>query len=119
MTKILVTGGRDYTDEKFIFETLDRLHRKHNFTCLIHGDAQGVDKISERWAINNDVPVESHPANWELHGKSAGPIRNSEMLKSNPTMLIAFPGGKGTADMVKKAQKHDSLELIYQIKRKV
>jgi acyl-CoA synthetase (NDP forming) len=50
--------------------------------------------------------VTSFPANWKKHGKSAGPIRNQLMLDvGKPDLVIAFPGGSGTADMIRRARK--------------
>jgi len=44
------------------------------------------------------------PADWSRHGKSAGPIRNRQMLiEGRPDIVVAFPGGKGTANMIKQA----------------
>jgi hypothetical protein len=46
-----------------------------------------------------------YPADWTRHGKAAGPKRNQLMLdKEKPDLVIAFPGGKGTADMVARAK---------------
>ncbi len=44
-------------------------------------------------------------AKWETYGKAAGPIRNREMLLNLPALVVAFPGGKGTADMVRQAER--------------
>jgi UDP-N-acetylmuramoylalanine-D-glutamate ligase len=50
--------------------------------------------------------LEVYPADWKLHGKSAGHIRNQQMLdESKPDIVIAFPGGRGTANMIKRAKK--------------
>jgi hypothetical protein len=52
----------------------------------------------------NYVPVIEFPANWKVYGRAAGPIRNMKMLlEGKPDLVVAFPGGIGTADMVKKA----------------
>lgn len=56
-----------------------------------------------RQALARGITVEPHPADWKRHGRAAGPIRNQKMLEEKPEMVVAFPGGKGTADMVKKA----------------
>lgn len=112
--KLLVTGGRNFNDEEFVFKELDKLHKIYNFSLLIHGDATGADTLSKNWALKNNVPVKAFPVtkqDWQQYGKAAGVIRNSVMLKENPDLLVAFPGGKGTADMVKKAQKIN-LEII-------
>ncbi|MCP2210480.1 SLOG family protein [Bradyrhizobium diazoefficiens] len=56
------------------------LHDLHRFTLLIHGRPKGADTCAHRWAGEHKVPVEMFPAHWRLHGNSAGPIRNKQML---------------------------------------
>jgi hypothetical protein len=52
------------------------------------------------------LSIEVYPADWKKHGRSAGPIRNQHMLDvGKPNLVIAFPGGRGTADMMKRAEK--------------
>lgn len=44
-------------------------------------------------------------ADWQTHGKAAGPIRNGAMLaKHAPDGVVAFPGHNGTADCVRQAE---------------
>lgn len=104
--RILVCGGRDFTDHVRVFAALDRLHAKHPITVLIHGAAPGVDRLASRWAKWRGIEVEPYPADWDKHRTAAGPIRNQRMLDhSNPDAVVAFPGGVGTADMVTRAVK--------------
>jgi len=103
--RVLVTGGRDFDDRALLTDALDRLHAQHGFTVLIHGDASGADRLSGEWAASKGIQVEARPADWKKHGRAAGPIRNSQMLDEQPELVIAFPGGKGTADMVRKAKQ--------------
>jgi hypothetical protein len=72
---------------------------------LIHGDANGADRLAGEWGTARGITVEAHPADWKKHGRAAGPIRNQKMLEETPALVVAFPGGKGTADMVKKARQ--------------
>lgn len=72
---------------------------------IIHGKAEGADDLADQWAVVNWVPIEEHPADWDKHGKAAGPIRNQEMLATGIDYVIAFPGGRGTAHMKKIAEK--------------
>lgn len=109
--RVLVTGGRDFSDRALVNDALDRLHAQHAFTVLIHGDASGADRLSGEWAASKGIQVEARPADWKKHGRAAGPIRNSQMLNEQPELVIAFPGGKGTADMVRKA-KQAGLEVV-------
>jgi hypothetical protein len=74
--------------------------------AIIHGGASGADKAADEWAIINLTGLEVFPADWEKHGKSAGSIRNQKMLhEGKPDIVVAFPGGAETADMVRKAKR--------------
>lgn len=101
--RVLVCGGRVFDDYKAMQLILDTQHEDEPITLLIHGDAVGADRLAARWARSRGVVAKAFPANWARDGKAAGPIRNSAMLLEKPELVIAFPGGKGTADMVRKA----------------
>lgn len=104
--RVLVCGGRNFNNYKMLAETLDELNKIHRFTCLIEGEARGADRLSRAWANSRKIPVEAYPADWDTYWKSAGPIRNQEMLdKGKPDMVVAFPGSVGTADMLERAKK--------------
>lgn len=71
---------------------------------LIHGNAPGADRLSEEEVEKSHVTIERYSADWGRDGRKAGPIRNQRMLdEGKPDLVIAFPGGKGTADMVRRA----------------
>lgn len=102
--RLLVCGGRDFADELNLFRTLDYLHR-HRIACVIHGAARGADSLAGKWAREQGVPCRSFPADWNRHGRAAGAIRNQQMLdEGRPDLVVAFPGGRGTADMVRRAK---------------
>jgi predicted Rossmann-fold nucleotide-binding protein len=107
MTRVLVCGGRDYSDSRRVYQVLDKLHAEAGISCLIQGGARGADALALRWAENiSGVPSENYEADWEAHGTFAGPARNKRMLdEGRPDLVIAFPGGRGTADMIRKARK--------------
>lgn len=103
--KVLVCGGRDYDKKEFAFHVLDRAHVHWNITQIIEGGARGVDSIANSWAKARGVDVLTFPADWNKHGKAAGPIRNKQMLEEGkPDHVIAFPGGNGTKNMIKLAK---------------
>jgi hypothetical protein len=103
--RVLVCGGRDYNDRDRVFSILDVAHAANPIIELIHGAASGADKLADEWA-DGKVAIHAFPAPWETLGHRAGPIRNQKMLdEGKPDMVIAFPGGAGTADMVKRAEK--------------
>jgi len=104
--KIVVTGGRDFTDKAFVYDNLDRLNAEHGpFTLVGHGDARGVDHFAFRWAVDRKIAWRLFVAHWTKEGDSAGPIRNGKMLREvEPALVIAFPGGTGTLDCCMQAQ---------------
>lgn len=106
--RLLVTGGRDFTDGDYVFRWLQLLHLKYGFALLIHGGARGADTLADVWARGAGVQPCKCEALWPYHRSrgayaAAGPIRNGHMLLLNPQLVVAFPGGAGTADMIKKA----------------
>lgn len=100
---VLVCGGRGYADEVHVFRVLDEHHRRQRFDGLVHGGAAGADALAGQWARANGVQEIVCPANWDYYGRSAGPRRNGRMLLLRPALVIAFPGGAGTRDMVARA----------------
>lgn len=104
--RVLVCGGRDYNDRGRVFRTLDLYHMRHGpIEWVIYGMARGADTLAAEWALYEKVPSTGFRADWRKHGKAAGPIRNQQMIdEGKPTVVIAFPGGRGTADMVRRAK---------------
>lgn len=104
--RVLVCGGRDFADMALLNSTLDRLHAEQPISCIIEGGASGADSLAGVWsAINNLDRHARFEADWAIHGKSAGPIRNAKMLKEGkPDLVVAFPGGSGTANMVEQVR---------------
>lgn len=103
MCKVVICGGRDFTDTEFIYRELDRLHKELQISLVIEGDARGVDRIAGYWARRNKITNKKMCADWHKDGRSAGFIRNIMMLNQNPDYVIVFPGGKGTAHTRKNA----------------
>lgn len=100
--KVLVCGGRDYDDWEYIEHTLNQF----DIEVLIHGGARGADQHAAQWAKNHGVAILEFPADWKSFGRAAGVIRNRQMLTmTEPDLVVAFPGGKGTNNMVTQAKK--------------
>lgn len=113
--KILVCGGRDYIDEKSIYDVLDNINSKHGVSSLCHGDCRGTDTIAKSWAWKREIPQASYPADWTKHGSRAGYIRNVEMLTCfKPDLVVAFPGGAGTKMMKNLAKTY--YVQVYEVK---
>ncbi len=119
MTRILVTGGRNRTDADTITEVLNRHWPAPGTTLtVVHGDCPtGADRIARNWcrvmagsvsASGVTVVEEAHPADWECHGKRAGPLRNAEMVRGGADVCEAFPdpgsvGTYGAVDLARRA----------------
>lgn len=99
--RVLVCGGRDFNDMAMATQALDAIHAQRPITCIIYGAAPGADTLGKLWAQARGIATDPYPADWNKDGRAAGPIRNRRMLHaSHPEYVVAFPGGKGTADMV-------------------
>ena len=103
MPRILVCGGRDFSDRDLVFRTLDAVLKKHgDSVAIIHGACPtGADNFAEEWAKDRQVPYIGVPARWKAEGRASGPKRNNRMRDTTmPDACIAFCGGRGTRGMV-------------------
>lgn len=122
--RVLVCGGRSYNDRDHIWNTLCDIDAERGpVNTVIHGAATGADSEAMIWAQcerTNGRVIKHAPfaADWHAHGRAAGPIRNQRMIdEGKPDLVVAFPGGKGTSDMTKRA-RDAGIEVI-EIKPKV
>lgn len=117
--RILVCGGRDFTDRDLLNQTLDALCVERGWTTepdehgntlanvfVIGGKARGADTMAIDWAVDNWCEFQEYPADWQTHGKRAGYLRNVQMHEEGkPDVVVAFPGGRGTEMMIGIAVK--------------
>ena len=112
LPRLLVCGSREWTDRELVEPVL----RDHGPAVIVHGAAPGADRIAGAVARSLGWPVEEHPADWERHGKRAGPLGNIEMLDTKPVLVIAFtliPGGTpGTRHTITAARRRGIPVLI-------
>lgn len=107
---ILVCGGRTYDNKDLVWSVLDRICQEYGRIWLprikiVNGGAKGADSIATDYAVVNWTLLKEYPADWTKHGKAAGVIRNQQMLdEEHIDLVVAFPGGRGTADMVRRAR---------------
>jgi hypothetical protein len=104
--RVLVCGGRDYSDRDAVFGALDLVRDACSPLTVIQGGATGADALAREWCARQpNIHMINEPADWRTHGRAAGPIRNQRMLDEHkPNVVIAFAGGRGTADMVRRAK---------------
>jgi len=107
MRTVLVCGGRAYADRENLTAVLDRLREDCPTLRLMHGGGFGADALAGAWAALRGVPCDVYPADWSK-GRRAGPMRNERMLArlrgETAPLVVAFPGGRGTEDMVRRAR---------------
>lgn len=121
---VLVTGGRTFGERDGEFDALcDALYDIDNetrITCVVHGHAHGADAIARGWAelrregppARPDIHIQGFRADWNLLGRGAGHERNARMVAwvasraaaGERVLVLACPGGRGTADCVAKAR---------------
>jgi hypothetical protein len=119
-SRVLVCGGRDYENWQLVFDVLERIAPKFIVTGGQGKERKnrGADHHAESYAKTYIVPHAVVHADWDAFGRSAGPRRNSEMLILHPTTewVVAFPGGRGTADMLKKARAAKIPSIVFDYK---
>lgn len=104
--KVLVCGGRTYAKAEKVFQNLNMIHDIEPITEIIEGGANGADRLARDWARAHKIPVRTFEAQWATNGDKAGPLRNKQMLdEGKPWLVVAFPGGKGTMNMIGQARK--------------
>jgi len=105
MESVLVCGGRNYQDQALVFGALDMENEINGIGRIIQGGANGADRIARLWCNSRKVRYDNYPPDWGRFGKGAGPKRNQQMLdEGQPTKVFAFPGDRGTSDMVRRAR---------------
>ena len=93
--RVLVTGSRDWSDPKAARKLIvDRLAELPGDSVIVHGAARGADRFAHQEAQKLGLLVEPHPADWDRHGKSAGFVRNAEMVALGADLVLAFWNGK-------------------------
>ena len=111
---VVVAGGSRYQeDQAFVFDAMDAIHARTPIAKVANGGCRGTDKLVTSWAKSRGVEWEEHEAKWDEFGKSAGPIRNRHMLRvEKPDLVVAFPGGSGTKDLVRKAKEFEIQTIL-------
>ena len=118
--RVIIAGGRDIAvsdDEMDMYvDEWERIHgtRLRSVVC---GMARGVDTSGRNWAERRGVPVWQYPADWDTHGRSAGPIRNREMAENADGLILVWDGtSRGSASMLSLAREHKL--RIYEVRTK-
>jgi len=111
--KTIIAGSRDIDDYDAIKTAV--VNSGYVITEVVSGKAKGVDKLGEKWATDNNVPVKEFPAYWNTYGKTAGFRRNNEMAKYADALVAVWDGrSKGTRHMIETATR-EGLRVYVQV----
>jgi len=110
--KIGIIGSRTFNDYELLKEVMsDYLNRDNELNCnlVVSGGAKGADSLGEQWAKENNIPTVIFKPDWDKYGKSAGFIRNQDIVK-NSDMIVVFwdkisKGTKSSIDLCVKSGK--------------
>ncbi len=113
--KVLVTGDRNWCNKDRIRQVLSTIP---NIEFIVEGGARGADTLAREVATDLGIEVREYKADWNKHGRAAGPIRNRLMLyETKPNLVVAFHNNilesKGTRDMVRITRSKDITAHIY------
>ena len=109
--RVVIAGCRDYTNydeaKKYIDFCISNIRKKYEIV-IVSGCANGADALGEKYANENGLKIEKHPANWEKYGRSAGPRRNKQMAEVSDYVICFWDEkSKGTRSMIDYSIKLD------------
>ncbi len=103
--KVIIAGSR----RGFISnDEISSILKDNNLTPteIFSGGARGIDACGEIWASDNNIKLSIFPAQWDIHGKAAGPIRNKQMADGADVLVaILYPDSRGTLNMINTMKK--------------
>ena len=114
--RVIIAGCRHFTD----YELVDMAIKKSNLdiTTVISGGAKGVDRLGEIYAESMNIPLHIFEADWEKHGRAAGPIRNKKMAQHADALIAIWDGeSRGTKNMIETARKMGLIVFVMTIKK--
>ena len=97
--KVIIAGSRKVDDYSLIIEAVKR--SGYTITKVVSGCAIGIDRLGEKWAIANNIPIKEMPADWNRNGKAAGPMRNRDMAEYADAAIVVWDGkSPGSRNMI-------------------
>jgi predicted Rossmann-fold nucleotide-binding protein len=100
--RVIVCGGRYYHEYETVRDVLAQLP---HHAQIITGGAQGADTLAIKAAEELHMVSVTHYAEWAKYGRKAGPIRNQRIVDEGADLCIAFTGGRGTEDMIRRCKR--------------
>lgn len=102
-----VIGSRSFNDYALCKKTLDkvlkRLLDKHEQVVLVSGGAKGADSLAKKYSNENKIKIIEFLPDWDKYGKSAGFMRNKDIVKKSDLLLAFWDGeSRGTYHSIKQ-----------------
>ena len=112
--KVIIAGCRDFHDYGILLDAIQE--SKMDITIVVSGGAPGVDTLGEQYADEMNIPVHVYEADWDKHGRAAGPIRNRKMAENAEALIALWDGkSKGTKNMIETATKKGLLVYVKRV----
>jgi len=112
--KVIIAGGRDYHNYETLLEAITE--SQFDITTVVSGGAKGVDALGERYAEEMNKELNVFNADWETHGRAAGPIRNRKMAENAEALIAIWDGqSRGTKNMIETATKKGLLVYVKRV----
>lgn len=110
--KTIIAGSRSIADPETVAAAVEA--SGFEIAEVVSGCCRGVDRLGERWARRHGIPIQRFPADWQKHGKAAGPIRNRSMADYADALIAIWDGeSRGTANMIEEAEKRGLKVFVY------
>lgn len=118
--KTIICGCRIATTAQTLAAIESALNQGAVITEVVSGGCRGADMVGEKWGRSNGIPIKRFPPDWNMHGKAAGPLRNSEMAAYADQCIAVWDGeSRGTGDMIRKARTKGMKIFIYKLPKEV
>lgn len=117
--KLAIIGSRSFDDYNLLKQICDKIHTKYVITEIVSGGAKGADLLGERFANEYAIKTNIFIPDWNRHGKSAGFIRNNDIVNHSDLVLAFWDGvSKGTNHSINIAKKTNKPIIIFNYKSK-
>lgn len=112
--KLAVVGSRTFCDYAWLEQCLLGSFRVDDIDTVISGGARGADALAARFAVAHGIPLMVLRADWDTHGRKAGPIRNTAIVAQADAVAAFWDGhSSGTYDTIAKARAAGRRVVIF------
>ena len=117
MLRLIIAGSRGVRSYRTVAEAAETFCLCYGTPdAVLSGGAHGADNLGEEWARRKNIPVEVYPADWALHGRKAGIMRNAYMGRQANALLAVWDGSSsGTRHMIEVARRKGFTTLVWQV----